>query len=477
MKALLLLVDAAKAEASKKAEYRLQAYENCLLARAIKPTHCLALLQIANYLFNTWKVLVETHRADLCTAEGSRTLRLRIGDVSLKFGDLLRVRFSQTEEAFSYFVTSVAQTSPGVLLVELDRDLEPLAVQAVSLKELGEVLRLAEEAVHNSRSKETTAEGNFLLGKVYHIQGDVDSALKCYLKSLESGDMLLAAFNVAQILFSRRDFASSLAMSERIRLKYPSDKDTQAFIFLLNGLHKGEPCPFEALKDVAPGFQFESDLWLLQGQLRLKVPAEYPNALKCFLSALQLMKKSRVRIEPQLLANMAVLNHHLGRTHDALDHMREAIRSLAEHSAVANPDFECVEFEGVYFEWSDVVCSLHVDSDDRFKCVDPFVVLSGIITAGTSVLIGDVLHTVTEVGAEAFAASSPMSVLLLGTSDESDAVLPLRVKTNTASFYANTTFSYNYARILDESGSTQAAAEAYKALVAEHPSFTECTST
>lgn len=487
LKALLLQADAQKCDRSKRAAFRESAFENCLLARYIDSQCAPALVQMANHLFYTWKRI----ECD-CQVVGLDKVHLSsTGSGQFAVGDMLRFNRSKEEP---YIIRSLVPDDEE-LIVTLDRAVELGGagdISLVELCELGEVARLAHEAVACSRSKDVTVEGAYILGKVYHAQGNVDKALEYYLKANEGTDMMLAAFGLGQILYSRQEFGAALSIFEKILATYPHDKDSQAYVALLKGVLKEESTSFDILREVAVGFQLEYDLWLLQGQLRLGNPSEYVTALKCLLTALQLLKAKKEPAPADLLSNIAVLKQHVGQVKEAVEFMKQALSYAPvtpsdSNMHTLNPDFRSADLEGVFYSWSSPLCQLKyvsfaaTTSSTAFASADAFVDLSEHVRVGDRVCVGDIVYTVNAVSEDQLEAYSPVqldvSSLDAMEDDQESApapVLDLRLKERGDNFYSNITLSYNLARILEELGSSAAAVEIYSEILKQHPNFIEC---
>lgn len=485
LKALLLQVDAQKCDRSKRAAFRESAFENCLMARYIDSQCAPALVHMANHIFYSWKrIECECHVTGACMVRLSST-----GAGQFAVGDLLRLDRLKGDP----YIVRALLPDDDELVVTLDRTIEIEAgagISSVELCELGEVVRLANEAVACSRNKDSTVEGNYILGKVCHAQGNIDKALEYYLKANESTDMMLAAFGLGQILYSKQEFSAALSIFEKIMLSYPHDKDSQAYVALLKGVLKQETTTFEILREVAVGFQLEYDLWLQQGQLRLGNPSEYGIALKCLLTARQLLITKKESIPADLLSNIAVLKQHVGQVKEALDFMTQAlsyapIRPTPVNQHTLNPDFKSSELDSVFYSWSDPLCQLKYlsftaeTSSTAFESIDAFTDLTEHVHVGDKVCIGDIVYTVNTVSEDQLEAYSPvqLDIASIDGMDEDmtpTLVLDLHLKQRGDNFYSNITLSYNLARILEELGSSGAAVEIYSEILKQHPNFIEC---
>jgi tetratricopeptide (TPR) repeat protein len=275
------------------------------------------------------------------------------------------------------------------------------------------------------------------------------------------------------------------------------------YIYLIGALEKGTMVPVEKVKEVAAGFSYEVDLWLIQGALRQKKSEEYPAALKCYLSALECARLDATakyaKVIPQIYTNIAALQLQLGSDSLALDSIRAALlymKDTASGSRDANamdtedravdavaPVFKDGEFEGIFYHWADSALTVQQSKQEGAAAAGGgghFTVLGNSSGAalpfavGDDVSIGDVIHNVTSITGDSFAFSCPLDVFELASSNGSSA-LPLHIKVCERNFGdASLTTCFNYARILEEVGLTSAATELYITLAKAHPSFTEC---
>ena len=60
-----------------------------------------------------------------------------------------------------------------------------------------------------------------------------------------------------------------------VAAKHPQDKSTGAYVLLLKSLLHGGIEPVDTVKDIVAGFEFEADVWALQGWLRQATNADH----------------------------------------------------------------------------------------------------------------------------------------------------------------------------------------------------------
>lgn len=502
-----------------------------MIANAVDPTNAQTLNMLANHHFHSWRSIEFNGSCQLLDSThllvpSSTAPDLLVPRNLLRFASALDSDSGDNASSFvivsvepfsgesasadaSAAEFSIVQLSPGIpqrLLADSSS-----ACAQLDVKDLASVERLAHQAMIHATLPALIAESNYILGKVAHSLRDATLAFDFYWKALKDApDMVLAAFGAAQILFSRKEFAASLELFEKVLSKTPDDKDTQAYVMLLNAILRMELAPFDRLREIAPGFQHEADLWLIQGQLRQSEPSEHKHALKCFMNAKDCLEArahanggARGAVVPAaVLSNISVLLHSLGKPGKALEYMKMSLAAFHAQTQTKEKTgapqlkeavFRSAELEGVFYEWShSPVCSLRVGSEPN-----QFVLagearpadLAELLAAGDDVMIGGVLHCVVSVtSATELTATSPvhLSSLAYFTQGRADAAAAaggdsgekqyeVRVKVPFNNFVDESlTYCYNLARLLEDEGNTRAATEIYIELLKRHPSFMEC---
>ena len=158
---------------------------------------------------------------------------------------------------------------------------------SLKYKALGRVTDLANKVLECSAIANVKSEALYILGRTAHQQNDIKKAKEMYRSAIhEWQQMNLAIFGLAQILFSEKKYGNAKTLFEQIEKRNPGDNDTRAYIYLIDALEKKEVVPVDKVREVAVGFSYEIDLWLIQGALRQRKPEEFGAALKCYQSAL-----------------------------------------------------------------------------------------------------------------------------------------------------------------------------------------------
>lgn len=473
MKSILLQIESQKIDRTKRINCRLQAFENCVLASTIDSNCSTAFIQMANHIFHTWKLISDSNDSIFRIVSDFKFMISTNNAVSLTVGNIIRLNGITN----TYIVKNVEAAPDGMhSIIEIDKPVLTHISELNSLecRDLNEVVRLVESLISSNSNNKVQSEGYYILGKVRHIQGNIEDALINYLQSLQnSDDMILAAFGAAQIYFSKQDFVKSLQIFERVHQAYPLDKDTQAYICLLKGLCNKEVSSFDVLRDVTPGFPYQAELWLLQGNLRIGDPNQTSQTLKCFLHALECSEENKLPIHPNLLSNIAILNHGIGKFNTSLDFMKRALveeNSLSSSNDELNPEFRSSDLENIFYSWGSPICSLqYVSVDDNFVAQSD-IDLTQLISVGDEILLGDALFKVNFVCLNSLKGYCPILI----RSNETTTSFELRVKQKWRNFYGNITNCFNMAKILESCGSTSAATEVYIQLLKQHPSFIEC---
>ena len=258
---------------------------------------------------------------------------------------------------------------------------------------------------------------------------------------------------------------------------------------LLKAILKQQETNFEKLREIAPGFQYEVDLWILQAQIREKNPSGHVQALKCYLNALDIIELqwgSKTAAPAALLSNIAVLHHSLNKLEKALEFSKLSLRANAETSTKEDILTELIsaDFEDVFYCWSEGICQLvlSVANDNEstlsFEVVTPsdtegqdLFDLSSIVVPGSEILLNDTKYSVKAVTVRTLdCIRSPLPIF--GTDSQP---IVLKVKKAIGGFSdSSITYCYNFARQLEDIGHTNAAIELYFALLKRHPSFIEC---
>lgn len=457
----------------KRIEHRNNAYEYSILASAIDPACSNALNQVANHLFYTWQVL----SCDNCDLRSESSIQLSLHH-AVHVGDSIRINRSTD---LVYMITAVNAIDDEHVEVTLNASIPAGIMQITELEtmEYSKVTKLAKDALANSNVAGTRSDSYYILGRVCYAQRNVTSAFQYYRKSIdENPDMMVAWFGMAEIYLSQGDRSSALESFERVLSKNHDDKDTQAYVYLLRGLQKKEMTRIDKIREVATGFKYEADLWLVQGQLRQKDPSEFATALKCYVNALDCIEAKQLTASSVILSNVSVLHHSLGHIDQALEFCKKALTAVEAEIVASsdvrdipvNPVFRSSDLVDVFYTWSSAIATQQEELgtftfDDASDSIDAYSI-------GDDVLINDMIYAITSIDTinRVITASSPIAMLT-----PTHAACVMRRKVLGHNFCDSyITLCYNYARILEDTGAVNAASEVYIQLLKLHPCFIEC---
>jgi tetratricopeptide (TPR) repeat protein len=275
----------------------------------------------------------------------------------------------------------------------------------------------------------------------------------------------------------------------KVLKRYPDDRDTQAYVMLLKAMHKKEYVSFDKLREIAPGFIFEVDLWLSQAYaMQQKGLSEYSSSLKCYEMAIECMAKQNIEVQRNVLVNMGVIQHNLGNLAEALRCVRLALAQECKNSSSRADSFRghlilrCAEND-IFYSWSPssvpVIAASMETSDPSYGPLDCMIELdpssalglslNELTRVGDDVLINDSwLLQVCEILPHSLHCRSPLPAPI-------GIPLTMKFKTYNGNFNTQTVTScFNLARIQEDLGRQQAAREIYIALLNLHPAFIEC---
>jgi tetratricopeptide (TPR) repeat protein len=493
---LLKLVEAKK-DRSHRLVLRQSAFEYALLAHTLDPSNAMALNILANHRFHAWQsvdlegecqVNVDTLILPFSSPQSSVLSLLRSGNqVRLLLSAASGNGSTTEEERWSvHTIADVSQNNTSLMLT-----LRPAvrvgtggaAVHRLEAKHLQEVAELAQRALSSTNVKSARGESFYILGKVAHAQGDAKSAYAFYRNALgEVPDMALAAFGAAQTLFAFREYDQALELFEKVLKSCPEDKDTLAYVLLLRGTQRGEAAGFDKLKDCASGFQFETDLWLSQGQLRhrreQREGPDFAGALRCYHHALDCLAARGLAPSPSLLNNIAVLYSVLGKPDKACEHFVRALSGLLDTlpSVPSSGDWRSPVLRELSLcstadtKTITVECTARSPRSASFRVVDADAVeFVDKLIGGDCVFVGDCEYTVDNVENDCVHCSALFVPFTVG--DQLTLRVPLRRELVRDEVLG---VLYNLARTLEDLGQSVAAMEIYSQLVRKHPSIIDC---
>lgn len=465
----------------------------------------MALNHLANFSFHNWTLV---HTAALISSSKVLIISPATGVRSLQVGDMLQIRKT--------FVTTIAAVTlvDNQVEVTLQTDTPQEWVGGQTLVEMKEIAKINEVKTLTTRALRATtnpnikAESFYIFGRLYHMLRDYEIAFQLYEEALNlQPEMPLAAFGLGQLYMAKQDYASALEKFNlvcilihlvfnphliQVLARQPDDRDTQAYVMLLQSIHKKESVSFDKLREVAPGFAFEADLWLSQGHtIQMKGPGEYPTALKCYEMAYECMLRQNLVPHSKMLLNMGILYHSLGNLNAANEFVRRSLSPAINQSDVGpapSPVFHRPEND-VFYQWvttSLLVCVEECSEDNGSGLHSKFnIPLSQIcvvtlpddhptsfgdnLLVGDDIMISDVLMEVLQVEPFRLYCVGFVGALDMSTNHS------FKIKKSERNFHhASITNCFALARIQEDRGHIQAAREIYLELLKLRPTFLEC---
>ncbi len=527
---MLSLIEHAEAKKVDKVSRRhkyLRSLEYSTMAHHVDPMHALALNHLANYYFCNWKVL-DTGACSTFVSPTSIEVKF------LKHTDLALYRLVSSLESES--ILQIQRSKRAVIahveLTHTDREQSEHQLQAdhdgpveehkscatvtevtciitlqaefpqyqqyneenelhhrknffLEVMDCKRVRDYATQAFHHARVPQVKSESAYILGRLCHMLGDVDTALQLYdLSNKLWSENPLALFGLGQLYLSKQNYQQALEYFESVLKSYPDDKDTQAYLALIKSLSRKEIVPIEKLRELTASFAFEIDLWVAQGQIRhMKGPSEYKGALKCYEMALSCYTSSQQHPSSNLMMDIAVIHYSLGSLSLARQFITDCLKLISAEVKILNPQvcsmcqpsiFRQPEND-IFCDWSSDICTLSVDSCVGLKAscriVDQSPILSGGFKQGMVLKFGDIVATVCEV----VDPSTIVVYTLLNLRRYVGGEMTARLKIMGANFNSeSTSHSFTYARILEDCGEVQAAMELYLEMLKIYPAYSEC---
>lgn len=462
----------------------------------------MALNHLANYSFYQWQLVHPSGYISSPTLIVLNSTKSHpINNLTLKEGDMIQI-----QKAFVTTVSSVIRND-NTYEITLGTDVplewvgQSTIIEMKDISKINEVKTLTTRAIRASNNPNIKAESFYIFGRLYHMIRDYEIAFQLYEEALNlQPDMPLASFGLGQLCMAKQDYALALEKFNSVLVRHPDDRDTQAYVMLLQSIHKKESTSFDKLREIAPGFAFEADLWLSQGHtIQMKGPGEYQTALKCYEMAYECMNKQNLTPQSKMLLNMGILYHSLGHLTTANDFVR---RSLSPNLIVPNDDnklnpiFHRPEND-IFYRWTDEHQLTVQLIDNENNLLDNEIqnhnsghgfqlssyqliklVLSNdsnvnsflnLIQVGDDILVSDILLEVLHIQSDYIICKGFHTTLKRNISHKVSIKKP-------ESNFNNTTLTncFALARIQEDRGHIQAAREIYLELLKLRPTFIEC---
>ena len=458
------------------------AFDYCMLAVSIDPKTAGALNLLAHHHLHSWLPLPHFQVQSPSVIVVPAGLGIEPAD---------QLRGGEGEGGGLLAVTSVCDQGGEVLLTVHPPLIGP-PPSSLHLRQLSRVERLCHTSLLCGGVPAAMAESHLLMGQVLQCRGHLGKALDVYRAATKAcPDLLLALFHQAEILFLLGEYALALETFEKVVQRRPDDKDSNAYVMLLKALPPlCQEATLDKIREVAPGFAHEADLWLTQAKLRERRPQDHAAALKCYLAARDaLVGGGRGgEVSPELLGNIGVLYHSLGRLDKAMEFCKLCLVSCSERGRGSVDGgggghlFQAAELENILYKWSDPLCSVILAASPADSNTPRFVLcseevqdLSAVVPLGVHLVIGDLLFTAAEVTTkevECLPCPVPLPPHM------AQQPMDLRIKRAMGNFTTSSVgFNFNLGRLLEDAGHSRAAAEVFIELLKRHPSFIECENT
>lgn len=464
------LIELVKARKDKihRLDCNVASFEYFTLALLLEPKNPLVLNHVANHLLNNWTSYGK------CIPISSNSIRIfGIHKCMIMENDIIRVTEKLESRVTNVSIYNSIDCYVDVSLSDyLPNDVTEFNCYVLELSKINGYLQSSLEYPTNAH---TRSESYYLLGKLNHIQNNIDLAFAYYKESLKVyPDMWLSQFEAAKILFSREEFASSLEIFERIKKKFPEDKDTQGFILLIKSILQNEMFPVDVIREINNSFQFNIDLWVFQAVVRQKQGIDYATALKCYNSAVDIINRDSKPsfTSPVIFNNIGVLHHSMLNFELSLTNFKKAIIECNKQSGgihVANLNVKNFEFEDLLFSWE--LVPIVVDYTGS-NC--EFISLYGnsidiYLAVGDEITVDDIILKIEVISGSSMKCNSTLLHLI----ERGNYQIRKRVAKICLSA-ENLVIFYNFCRLLEDNGKYDAAIELYVGILKIFPSYIEC---
>jgi tetratricopeptide (TPR) repeat protein len=404
----------AKKDRLNRVQFRQKAYEYLYLANKMDPNHPSTLVLLANHDFHSWRSIILEPKGYLLSPNKLLVPFKGYNEV-FEIGNQIKIKLSggttpetmhiiadrkeitdldAYQREFEYEIPNVADfNSVKHFELVLDPPVKsggfPIAMSNIEVKNLKSVVELATKAMYCTNINAVKAECYYILGKVQHLHKNLTQAFELYGKALQSlPDMAPAAFGAAQIYFMKQDYTNALKLFSDLLQGNQDDKDTQAYVKLLKSIINEEIAPFEKLREITPGFQYEIDLWVIQGQLRHKKSLTSLNindlteSLKCYLHAKECYDAQLMKLPVNVLSNISNLYYLIGNYEKSIDYLKILFEQYHQEHNMQSPVvlpadaslklsqlYTHSEFENIFYVWKDKnsVASLLQDKNEPNK--------------------------------------------------------------------------------------------------------------
>ncbi|CAO3693034.1 unnamed protein product [Rhizopus stolonifer] len=199
----------------------------------------------------------------------------------------------------------------------------------------------ASRALNSASSHVTKAEASYQIARAHHQTKDYENAFKFYSQALELyPDHVLAQFGVGQMQIQRGETTAAIEIFEKLQTTQPQSVEVIKILGSLYVLAKKRDkstAVFDKLLKHA-----QEDPFLCMEIAEMYEEKNKPSALKYYQQALEFIEnvsqedetaQERVKqIKPELLNNIAVMHHLLGKYTEAEHHYSLAIQAAESNT-------------------------------------------------------------------------------------------------------------------------------------------------
>ena len=239
-------------------------------------------------------------------------------------------------------------------------------------KDYDRVIALAKGAYGSTTVPEIQAESLFLLGRVYHVQGQMDEAQRVYDRSVKLNPSLAPArFGQTQAMVYHEKYDDALGNLGLLLMGSNTATDALALAGLLQ-VKKGGDDAEKGLVNIRQAIDLDplnADLVLQEALALQQHQSTFPKALKCYKKALEMMKGQGKEITHDIYANIGVLSHETRQFEESVKYYKLALDALDEDGTKGKATLDNTGLKDgtirhkdndMFFDYLD--CSLNVEN-------------------------------------------------------------------------------------------------------------------
>lgn len=444
-----------------------------ILSRAynVDPTNSMALNHLANHFFWTWTLLKGptasvTSGSSVIVCSSSVHNILRPGDF-IRIGQTVSTRVDPNQSMSDFDGIHVRLTEPYPHASASD--------VSIYTKDYEKVCNMAKEAYGRTEVPEIRAESCFIQGRVHHAQGRFPDARYYYNEACKFWPQFaLAQYGLAQMLVHEGKLDDAVNCLNLVLAQVPDNQESLLLLGMLYaklGQRKPALVKFKQALELNP---FLREAWLAQAQVFQQDSADYELALASYRKALGVPGSGQLSqsVQQAIWSNIAVLQEYVDKLPEA-EHAYEVAWSLiaddgthrhTERVRITDPANK------FFWRWQELPGTAKISAGD--PQVETFSDLSNMLFVGDQIRIGsDFVSEVKKINGPNQFEVSDFEVTGLGPELEGQ-VYKKALRTKLTPDTVSITF--NLALLHEKQGHHEAAAELYKAILAEHPNYVNC---